>query len=292
MAGISEIAQIAAGRGYDQSINFRVEIDRNFKVPDEFYNPYIIKEGTNPSIPQPVDDDDNRKLEGSMVGTKVDPAFGVKTYSDIVVTDQDIDQYQNWKYDEKNTPQLASKFKTYGDYSKFMEDYIDTHLTIDKDPAVMSKTFSIANDEQYGFSLETESWQGDEQGLDFDHVIGSVLFSITFAHIFHLCTTDYPAHIALNDYYDEMPDKIDALAEKFLSDNSSIMIINAILPGLDPVDYFERLKKFVATFANGMQGVYVDTSAYQSELDDIINLISSTLYKLKRLATPKVNTII
>lgn len=274
MAGISEVAAvIMGGNSYKaikpDNLNFKVAIDKKFRIPKEFMTELVNE----------VDKDDS---EGS-----------TKTYSieDKSITDTDIKQYKIWSTDKSITPNLLKEFKTDDDYSKFMTEYIDTHLTLDNDPAVMktNKTFSIANDEQYGFSLETEAWQGDEQGLDFDHVIGSVLFSITFAHLFHLCTTDYPAHMALDDYYNEMPKKIDALAEKFLSDNSSILIVNAILPGLDPIDYFERLKKFVATFSSKMEGVYVDTSAYQSEMDDIINLISATLYKLKRLATPKVN---
>jgi len=274
MAGISEVAAvIMGGNSYDaikpDCINLKVAVDKKFKIPKEFMTELVSE----------VDKDK--------------PKDSARTYSieDKSITETDIKQYKIWAVDKSVTPNLLKEFKTDDDYSKFMTEYIDTHLTLDNDPADMktNKTFSIANDEQYGFSLETDAWQGDEQGLDFDHVIGSVLFSITFAHLFHLCTTDYPAHMALDDYYNEMPEKIDALAEKFLSDNSSIMITNAILPGLDPIDYFERLKKFVATFSSKMEGVYVDTSAYQSEMDDIINLISSTLYKLKRLATPKVN---
>lgn len=269
MAGISEVAAVVMGGNSYEAIkpdclNLKVAVDKKFKIPKEFMTEFVSE----------VDKDK--------------PKESARTYSieDINVTENDINQYDAWVEDKTKQPQLINKFDSIDDYINFMTNYKDSHLTLNLDPAVMknNKTFSLTNEEAYEFKIDTDSWQGDEQWLDFDHVIGSLLFSVTFAHLFHLCTTDYAAHIALNEYYEEMPEKADALAEKFLSDNSMAVFANAILPGLNPVDYFERLKAFVCAFENQMGGVYPDESAYKSELDDVINLISATLYKLKRLA--------
>lgn len=290
MAGISETAALNAGNTYDQSINFRVKVDRKFKIPKEFQNEYIFEEGKEP--PKPVSKVTDREPNiGPLNKTKIDPAFKVATFSevDITITRTDVDQFKAWVEDPTKVPTLMSKFETEEAYKNFMTSYMDAHLTIEDDPAVIktNKRFSIANDEVYEFTTDLQ-----EGGRTFDSVIGSLMYSITFAHFYHLCTKDYPAHKALEDYYNDMPDKVDAFAEHFLGENMSAVFGNAIQPGLDPIQYFEELKNFVIDFENQIEpGVIKDIDSYKSEIDDIVNLISATLYKLKRLATPKTFSI-
>jgi hypothetical protein len=289
MAGISETAALNAGNTYDQSINFRVKVDRKFKIPKEFQNEYIFEEGKEP--PKPVSKATDREPNiGPLNKTKIDPAFKVATFSevDITITRTDVDQFKAWIEDPTKVPTLMSKFETEEAYKNFMTSYMDAHLTIEDDPAVIktNKRFSIANDEVYEFTTDLQD------GRTFDSVIGSLMYSITFAHFYHLCTKDYPAHKALEDYYNDMPDKVDAFAEHFLGENMSAVFGNAIQPGRDPIQYFEELKNFVIDFENQIEpGVIKDIDSYKSEIDDIVNLISATLYKLKRLATPKTFSI-
>jgi hypothetical protein len=297
MAGISECSALYEGNGYIGAINYRVKVDRNFKIPKEFQNEYIFDEDHKPkSKPISTMTDDYISKLGSFNKTKLDPAFKtseVRKAAFSNITERDILQYDAWRNDNSKIPELLSNFDSVDDYIKFMDYYKDSHLTLDVDPAViksdkMKRTFSTTDKEVYKFSpkVDIEYSENDVQGLDFDRVIGSVLFSVTYVHLMHLCSKDYPAHIALNDYYEEMPEKIDALAEHYLADNAACMLCNCITPGQDPIEYLEKLKSLVSRF-KPTDEVYKDSSAYQSQLDDVLNLISSTLYKLKRLATPK-----
>lgn len=290
MAGISETSSLMAGRGYDQTINFRLKVDRKFKIPKDCLNEYCFEEGSTPKSTEKEPVNPLKNKIGSFHKTKLDPAFNVSTEKQnnfSNVTERDLLQYNEWREDNSKTPDIMSNFKSVDEYIEFMDYYRDSHLTLDVDPAViksdkMKRTFSITNDEVYEFTTDLLD------GSDFGSVIGSVMYSVTFAHFYHLCTKDYPAHMALDDYYNEMPEKIDALAEHFLGENTSIVFGNAIQPGLDPIQYFEELKDFVISFEDQLEPAVVsDIDSYKSQIDDITNLISSTLYKLKRLATPK-----
>lgn len=297
MAGISETSSLMAGNSYDQTINFRVKVDRKFKIPKECLNDYCFEDGSKPkNKDEKVPVKPPRNQIGSLHRTSLDPAFKVnaeKQSSFSNVTERDIKQYDEWRKNQSFTPDILSEFDSVDEYVKFMDYYKDSHLTLEVDPAVlnfskMKRTFSTTDKEVYEFlpNADMEYSENDNQGLDFDHVIGSVLMSVTYVHMMHLCTKDYPAHMALDEYYNDMPDKIDALAEHFLADNAACMLCNCITPGQNPIEYLEKLKSLVSRFRPTLE-VYEDASAYQSQLDDVLNLISSTLYKLRRLATPK-----
>lgn len=290
MAGISETSSLMAGNSYDQTINFRLKVDRKFRIPKDCLNEYCFEEGSTPKSTEKKPVKPPRNQIGSLHRTSLDPAFKVnaeKQSSFSNVTEKDLLQYNEWREDNTKTPDIIGNFKSVDDYIKFMDYYRDTHLTLDVDPAViktdsMKRTFSLTDEEVYEFTTDLQ------EGRTFDSVIGSLMFSITFAHFYHLCTKDYPAHKALEDYYNDMPDKVDAFAEHFLGENMSAVFGNAIQPGSDPIKYFEELKDFVIDFEDQIERVVIkDVDSYKSEIDDIVNLISATLYKLRRLATPK-----
>lgn len=137
-----------------------------------------------------------------------------------------------------------------------------------------SKTFSIG-EQSYGFDITPTA-----PVYDMEHLIGSWMMAASIAHLFHICDRKYAGHMALDEFYKEFPEKIDTLAEHYLADNNNAFFKVCIAPAGCPVDYLTRLLEFTKTFEQMSTKI---PSAYQSQIDDIVNQTQSTLYKLKRL---------
>jgi hypothetical protein len=112
--------------------------------------------------------------------------------------------------------------------------------------------------------------------------IGTLMQSRNQAHIYHLQTTSFAAHKALNDYYDEIVDLIDGLVESYQGRYGILRgykMEGTIKEDDNPTLYFEGLSKFVETIRTKVpQDSYI-----QNEIDNVVNLVESTKYKLKFL---------
>ena len=89
----------------------------------------------------------------------------------------------------------------------------------------------------------------------------------------HLRTAKYAKHEALDEFYKELPEKVDALIEGYMgAHGKKITKFENILKSsnMNTLKYLQELKKICK------QGYGL--------LDDIVNLINSTLYKVKELA--------
>lgn len=95
----------------------------------------------------------------------------------------------------------------------------------------------------------------------------------------HLQTGKYSDHMALDDFYKDMPEKIDDLIEAWQADNDVVEDYKNVLDeGLDALQYMEALKQHT------LEGRKMMTSPeLESLCDDILSLIDSTIYKLKHL---------
>lgn len=110
--------------------------------------------------------------------------------------------------------------------------------------------------------------------------IAALLHSGTVAHFMHLSTDSFAVHEALNTYYHEIIDLVDEYAEAFMGRYKQIKkwpeeFHNA----KDPVEYLTNLKDFVA---EARKELPQDTEL-QNLVDEIADLINSTLYKLRFL---------
>ena len=110
--------------------------------------------------------------------------------------------------------------------------------------------------------------------------IAALLHSGTVAHFMHLSTDSFSVHQALNTYYTEIIDLVDEYAEAFMGRYKQIKnwpqeFHNA----KDPVEYMTSLKDFVA---EARKELPQDTEL-QNLVDEIADLINSTLYKLRFL---------
>lgn len=116
--------------------------------------------------------------------------------------------------------------------------------------------------------------------MTIEEFFGTLLQSVTEAHKKHLMTGKYSDHIALNEFYDEMPDLVDDLIEHWQGENGKVENYKNVIDADDAVEYLESLLKFVK---QGKKELFDDDSAIISDIDDIIGQIDSTLYKLKEL---------
>ena len=110
--------------------------------------------------------------------------------------------------------------------------------------------------------------------------------SRTQAHVFHLKTTSYASHIALQGYYDGVIDLIDGLVEAYQGKNGLIDFKKTTSVDIDAskeniISYFDNLIKFLDL--KRTDSSLADTWI-QNELDTLEKLLYSTKYKLTFLS--------
>lgn len=116
---------------------------------------------------------------------------------------------------------------------------------------------------------------------------GTLQESVTAEWRKHLQTNKYSEHMALNDFYEDMPEKIDALIEAWQADNDIVEDYKNILDEeMSALEYVEALKLHVI---EGRKEYFSGKTELESLTDDILSLIDSTIYKLKHLKESKDN---
>jgi hypothetical protein len=114
--------------------------------------------------------------------------------------------------------------------------------------------------------------------------ISTLFASRSQAHIYHLQTTSYAEHVALQDYYEGIIDMIDSIVEAYQGKHG--IIKNYTAPGKfenygdkNVVNYFKGL----AIFCEKAYDKLPSDSFLQNLYDGVIELIYSTVYKLENL---------
>jgi hypothetical protein len=123
----------------------------------------------------------------------------------------------------------------------------------------------------------------NEIGNKFQETISKLLHSRTQSHIFHLQSSSYAEHEALNDYYDDIVDLIDELVESYQGEYEVLKkydnyTLNMYKNTQQVISFFEKLTEDVEDLRSVTDGNFL-----QGKLDDVLELINSTLYKLKNL---------
>lgn len=109
----------------------------------------------------------------------------------------------------------------------------------------------------------------------------SVLFEIEVnAHIAHLQTTSFAQHLALDELYKAMPGLRDQFLENYQGQNKIITGYKPIIikEGIDMVKYLTERRSDIFEFRSTISEGYL-----QQDIDDILSLLSSVIYKLKNL---------
>jgi len=109
----------------------------------------------------------------------------------------------------------------------------------------------------------------------------ALLNSATCAHLQHWQTRSYANHKALAKYYEAIPDLVDTLVESWMGKYGPVGEFEEEFEiEKDPVRYFKALQKYVAENRKHLP----KDSELQNTIDEIVNLIDSTLYKLQQLS--------
>jgi len=114
-------------------------------------------------------------------------------------------------------------------------------------------------------------------------MVSLLLHSRTQVHTLHLQTKSYPEHMALNEYYDGIGDLIDGIIESYQGKYDIIQGYKSY----DLVNYksTESTIKYLKDLDGRVQklrGCCKDTFI-QNQIDNVNELINSTLYKLRFL---------
>lgn len=119
--------------------------------------------------------------------------------------------------------------------------------------------------------------------MTIEELFGTLQQSVVATWRKHLRTAKYSKHMALNDFYEEMPEKVDALIEAWMGVNGKkIKSYDNILQSknMNTLSYLKDLRKVVKEGYTLMDG----NAELEALLDDIVELIDSALYKVKELS--------
>lgn len=122
-----------------------------------------------------------------------------------------------------------------------------------------------------------------------EELFGTLQQSVVEGWRKHLKTSKYSSHMALNDFYDEMPDLVDQLIEDYMGVKGEKVDDYKCIFTAEDMDVYEYLKALRALVKDGTSK-FLSDSELKSDVDSILSLIDSTLYKLKELSENKVNT--
>jgi hypothetical protein len=118
---------------------------------------------------------------------------------------------------------------------------------------------------------------------NFSKLVSYLFHSRTQAHVFHLQTPSFAAHKALNDYYDEIVELTDGLIESYQGKYGIIMNYSNF--NIMQYQSIEQVQEYFTALDNTIELLRQDTpdSYLQSQIDIVVELVRSTLYKLKYL---------
>lgn len=124
--------------------------------------------------------------------------------------------------------------------------------------------------------------QPEEDSLN--ELVMDLLHSAIVTHIMHWQTTSYAQHIALGEFYSAIPNLVDAAVEAYQGKNNVILMQFPIemdsYEDMTPLLYMEYLNQELYE----SRGLFGDDTEIQNLVDEIADLIDSTLYKLRRFA--------
>lgn len=110
--------------------------------------------------------------------------------------------------------------------------------------------------------------------------VAVLLHSATATHFLHLQTKSYAEHVALAAYYEAIPDLADKWAEAYQGAYDRITAYPSDFAlAKEPVQYLQTIKRYVEAHRKQLP----QDTPLQNIVDEIVDLIDSTLYKLRFL---------
>ena len=126
--------------------------------------------------------------------------------------------------------------------------------------------------------------------MTIEELFGTLQMSTVATWRKHLRTAKYGKHEALDEFYKEMPEKVDSLIEAWMgAHGKKVGAFQNVLSSsnLNTLKYLGELKR-VCKEGYSLMG---DNDELKSLLDDIVNQINSTLYKVKELSESSMKSL-
>jgi hypothetical protein len=109
--------------------------------------------------------------------------------------------------------------------------------------------------------------------------VGTLLHSGTIVHFMHLQTKSYSVHKALQKYYESIVDAADTIAEAWQGCEGQIIDMYPQMfgnPAAEPLDYLTTIRDYVIANRDAIS----TSSNIQNEIDAVMTLLDSTIYRL------------
>ena len=119
--------------------------------------------------------------------------------------------------------------------------------------------------------------------MTIEELFGTLQMSVVATWRKHLRSAKYGKHMALDEFYKEMPEKVDDLIEAYMGAyGKKIGAFQNILSSsnMNTLKYLQELKKVCKVGYDLLDG----NEELEGLMDDIVNQINSTLYKVKELS--------
>ena len=119
--------------------------------------------------------------------------------------------------------------------------------------------------------------------MTIEELFGTLQMSVVAGWRKHLRSAKYGKHMALDEFYKEMPEKVDDLIEAYMGAyGKKIGAFQNILSSsnMNTLKYLQELKKVCKEGYDLLD----DNEELEGLMDDVVNLINSTLYKVKELS--------
>lgn len=99
----------------------------------------------------------------------------------------------------------------------------------------------------------------------------------------HLKTSKYSKHMALDEFYKEMPEMVDKLIEDYQGINGKVEEYKNVFDAeeMDALEYLETLRDFVK---QGRKDFIEGETSLESDVDDILGFVNSIIYKVRELS--------
>ena len=114
--------------------------------------------------------------------------------------------------------------------------------------------------------------------------VSTLLASRTQAHIFHLQTPSFAAHKALNEYYDEIVGITDGIVESYQGKYGIVTgYTNVALQEYQSCEGIIMYFTVLCSYIEKSRTMLCQDSYVQNQIDEVVALINSTIYKLRFL---------
>ena len=114
--------------------------------------------------------------------------------------------------------------------------------------------------------------------------ISTLMSARTQAHVFHLQTPSFAAHKALKKFYEEIVDAIDGLVESYQGKYGIVQGYgNVALQEYQSCDGIILYFTTLVNFLEKSRSMIAQDSYIQNQIDELVALIYSLLYKLRFL---------